>query len=723
MKKFLIGTVIIIVLALSINYILFYTSFYIDFNPKATITSSFKAENESIYILKDGEYERFEIRGVNIGNTVPGKFGTDYAIDKYDYLRWFKQIQEMGANTISVYQIMNADFYNALYQYNKDNDDPLYLIHGLTISDYSQNSHIDATDKDFYEDIIKQIYITVDILHGSRQVILNQASGLGFYLRDVSQWVMGYILGSGWNSYTIAYTNELHKDHYGYSGKYMYTSEDATAFESVLAMLGDTLIKYETERYKEQRLVSFFNWPSTDPFEYPEYITEFFKKCAEVDVENIKTTNQFMSGQFASYHAYPYYPGYLNYYENKEFWFADTQGDVNTYTAYLKMLMLHHTMPVVITEYGVPTARGMAHEDTNKGYNQGRNSEFEQGQIILDTYKQIKSVDCAGSLLFVWQDDWTRTTWNTQHSVDEKRSPYWSDAQSSDQGFGLLAFDPGKKEVLCHVDGDIDEWLDILPVAKAKDMSLFMQYDEKYIYFLVHKENYNHISDVLYIPIDTTDKSGSNYSADHDVRFDSYADFLMVINGKEESRILVQERYDTLRAMYNQYIEGVNPYTDPANVNSPKFNKIQLILQLEAVEKINNPELMASTYETGHLTYGNSNPHSQDYNSLADFYIEGDYIEIRIPWQLLNFSDPSKMRIHDDYYLHYGVEFMTINKLFVGIGSVDYKGHIIHMNEFLLKKWDESVAYHERLKQSYYMIKEAWTNEILKKEVQGAVDE
>jgi len=715
MKKFLIATVIVISLAIGINYILFFTSFFIDFNPDAPVMTIFNTDNESIYILKNGKYERFEIKGVNIGNTIPGSFGTDYSITKYDFLRWFRQIQEMGANTIRVYQIMNADFYNALYQYNKDNDNPLYLLHGLTISDYVQNSHINAMDEDFYKEIIKNTYILVDIIHGNRQLVLNQASGYGFYLRDVSPWVIGYILGSNWNSNTIAYTNKLHDTHEGYSGKYMYTSEEATAFESVLAMIGDTIIDYESKRYKEQRLISFFNWPSTDPFEYPDYITEFFKKCASVDVEHIKTTDAFISGHFASYHAYPYYPGYLNYFENKEFWFKDDQGNVNTYTAYLKMLKLHHSIPIVITEFGVPTARGMAHEDTNKGYNQGRNTEYEQGKIIIDTYEQIKSVNCAGSLLYIWQDDWTQATWNTQHAVDEKRLIYWSDSQSSDQGFGILSFDPGEEDVLCHVDGDITEWENINPAVINGDMKIYMQYDEKYIYYLVYKKNYDEKSDILYIPIDTTPKTGSNYSTEYDVRFDAYADFLIVIDGQEETRILVQERYDTLKALYDQYVNGVNPYSNPPQKNSPVFNQIRLILQLESVEKINNPDLMAQTYETGILTHGNSNPKDDEYNSLADFYINEDYIEMRIPWSILNFSDPSKMKVHDDYYENYGVEFINIKGIGIGIGSNQNKGNIIKMSPFKLKGWDK-VTYHERLKQSYYMIKQVWTSEGMTKD-------
>ena len=50
----------------------------------------------------------------------------------------------MGAHTVRVNTILNDEFYNALYEYNKNNDDPLWLIHGVWINDYVQNSHRDA---------------------------------------------------------------------------------------------------------------------------------------------------------------------------------------------------------------------------------------------------------------------------------------------------------------------------------------------------------------------------------------------------------------------------------------------------------------------------------------------------------------------------------------------------------------------------------------------------
>ena len=165
-----------------------------------------------------------------------------------------------------------------------------------------------------------------------------------------------------------------------------------------------------------------------------------------MSVEHIKPTDQFLSGQFASYHVYPYYPDYLTYIDDwSQFGITDQSaydigsGKRNTYRAYLSMLTQHHTIPVVISEFGVSTGRGMAQRDANTGRNQGNMSETEQGQALVDCYEDIMAAGCAGSCVFSWQDEWFKRTWNTMYAVDLTRTPYWSDYQTNEQYFGLLS--------------------------------------------------------------------------------------------------------------------------------------------------------------------------------------------------------------------------------------------------------------------------------------------
>ena len=149
---------------------------------------------------------------------------------------------------------------------------------------------MDAYDERFFDTLIEDCRTLVDILHGNKKISLGRyaSAGSGTYKHDISQWVIGYILGVEWEGQTVEFTNQNYKDqpeYTSYTGKYMYTDGEASVFEALLCRVGDKIIEYETERYKQQRMVAMSNWPTTDPFVYPEKVSRYLTKCAEIDVE------------------------------------------------------------------------------------------------------------------------------------------------------------------------------------------------------------------------------------------------------------------------------------------------------------------------------------------------------------------------------------------------------------------------------------------------------
>ena len=736
MKKFIIIVASVLLLYMGWDYIYYHLGIYINFGREKEVSTFMKADGNTIYMYQEaaGSYIPFEIKGVNMGSGEPGQWPTDFHIDKDTYKRWFAWIQEMGANTIRMYTIQADDFYDAFYEYNSQREEegktPLWMLQGVWVNDYVQNSHRDAYDDDFLATFLNDCRTMVNVIHGKQKISLGRvaSAGSGTYTHDVSRWVIGYILGVEWEDVTVAYTDHKYEGlegYMGYEGKYLQTTPEASPFECMLARVGDTVIEYETQRFGTQRLLAFANWPTTDPFDYGSEIKRFFEKCARVDVEHIQATDDFLAGQFASYHVYPYYPDYLQYESDwtvfgisrkPEYYM---EGELNTYRAYLDMLTRHHEMPVVISEFGVSTGRGMAQIDANTNRNQGHMSEEEQGEAIALCYEDIRAAGCAGCCVFTWQDEWFKRTWNTMYAVDLKRTTYWSDYQTNEQYFGLLSFDPGEIESVCYVDGDVSEWTEDDIVSENHGMALSMKYDEKFIYFFVQKENLDFGDRSIYIPIDITPKSGSTFCAEHGITFDRAADFLIVINGKEDSRVLVQERYEALRANYAENVYGFDTYIkgNEPDVDSPSFININMILKLDTVsERYLETGGTAQTFETGLLEYGNANPKSSEFDSLADFISEEDYIEIKIPWQLFNFADPSRMMIHDDYYDgNYGVTYINIDKMYVGIADETDRERKdsqaaprIKLSPYLLKGWGNKVTYHERLKASYYKLQKIW---------------
>lgn len=691
MKKFIILITSILITLFLIFLSIYVFGFYINTNKK--VSSFTSNDSESIYV----NGEKFNIKGVNLGSGIPGHFATDFQIDKKTYKRWFKQIQEMGANTIRVYTILNTEFYDAFYEYNKNNKNPLYLLHGVWVDDYILNSKNDATA--FKDDLLEDSKVVIDIIHGRKYLYKNDKYSSGLYNKDISKWVLGYIIGVEWEDITVSYTDNKN-DNYKYEGKYLSTKENTTPFVNMLAYIGDNVISYESEKYGNQRFISFSNWPITDPFDYDEKITNLFKKCAKVDVEQIEFNDSFIGGTFASYDVYPYYPDYLSY-ETSNDKYKDKYGRINTYEDYLIRLNKHHTIPVLVSEFGVSTGRGMAQKDKYTNYNQGNMNELEQGKALVSMYNSIIEAGSAGAIVFTWQDEWFKKSWNTMQNVNLNFTPYWSDIQTNGQYFGLLSFDPGNNKSISYVDGDISEWNVNDTVIDEQNKHLFMKYDEKYVYIMANIKNVSNKK--IYIPIDITPNSGSKKTNISSNLYDRDIDFLIEIDGKDNSRMYVHEYYDALNAMYSENITGKNIYFYPPDKNSNVFNKINLILKIETFTQTSTSEL----FETGKLKYGNGNPKSKDFDSLADFIINKDVVELRIPWQLLNFSNPSKMMIHDDYYKNYGIKEMNIDKLYIGLG---YEDEDIELKKFNLAGWDKNVTYHERLKDSYFILKDYWTS-------------
>ena len=719
MKRFLMISGVVVLCILLFDWLYFYTG--VLYFPRAGQPEYWsKAEGTTLYLDAGEGFAPFEIRGVNMGFGKPGYYPAEHAITKKEYLRWFRQIQEMGGNMLRIYDLADEKFYEAFYEYNRGNPEPLYLLHGVWVDDYLINATYSALDEEFYRPFLDSCMEVVDTVHGR-----NKSGDFGglfpeHYRWDISPWVYGYIPGVEWPAALVAYTDNSVAQQPQFEGTYFRT-EDAGNFEILLAGIGEEMVSYETKKYGEQRVIAFSNWATTDPLTYPDALLEHFKKAAMLDVEHILPTEAFGPGQFASYHVYPHYPDYCSFLPEHE---------ENTYLQYLTALNGHHTMPVVISEFGVPSSRGISGSEDGLGRNQGSMSETGQGQALISMYEDIMQAGSAGGLVATWQDEWYKRTWNTLAKVDLESTPYWSDYQTSSQSFGLLSFDPGEEHSVCYVDGDASEWPEEALVGERDGARLSMLYDEKFLYFLVEQEGFDIGGDTLYLPIDTTPNSGAAHADDFSVSMSGGADFLLELNGREGSRLWVQAYYDIVDALFYDQVSAQDIFskTFPAK-DSGSFLPVRMLEQRQLYYA--RSELVSSgsagdvpltiheydaenpfhycvrkVFETGRLTYGNANPTAEDFNSLADFCAGDGLVEIKLPWQLLNFADPSKMNIHDDYYKHFGVEYLHIDEMHVGVGDGSRE---IVLWPFALEQLGRKPSYHERLKESYYILRDYWT--------------
>ncbi|MGL4363283.1 MAG: family 2 glycosyl transferase, partial [Cellulosilyticaceae bacterium] len=480
---------------------------------------------KDIEIYKNGKWEKTFLKGVNIGSGKPGYFPGEFGIEKKEYKKWFKQIQEMNSNVIRVYTLQMPDFYEALYEHNKNNKNPLYLMHGVWVDEDAMLETLDAFTPQIIDTFKAEIGKIIDVLHGNASIDKVVGRGYGKYKKDVSEYVLGYILGVEWDPYFVKETNEKYKGMKDYNGKWLYT-ENANPIEIFLADSGNYAIDYEATMYDTQKIIAFTNWLTTDVIDHQDEIEEA-NRIANIDESKIKSKESFKSGLFVSYHVYPYYPDFLNT-DEKYTGYKDENGKQNAFKAYLDDLITYfEDRPVIISEFGVPTSRGIAHEDESRGFNQGMIEERNQGEMNKELLQDIHSTGYAGAIIFSWQDEWFKRTWNTMDITENEGRAYWSDKMTNEQSFGLLTFDPGENKSVSYVDGNIKEWKNKDIVSENENMKIYMKSDEAYVYFRINKKNLDLNNEEIMIPIDITEKSGSKKINGYDITFNENADFII----------------------------------------------------------------------------------------------------------------------------------------------------------------------------------------------------
>lgn len=688
-----------------------------------------KTSNRYLEVKKNGQWEKILIKGVNMGISKPGAFPGETAITKDEYLRWFKQIGAMHANAVRIYTLHPPAFYEAFYEYNQTAKEPLYLFHGAWVNEEIFVGKQDAYHKEVVEGFQKELKNMIDIVHGKADLPKQTGHASGEYRYDISKYVLGYIIGIEWNPEVVLNTNSAHKGKAQYSGTYFQT-KNGSPFEIWLANMMDYTAKYEEEQYNWQHTMSFTNWVTTDLLEHPSEPSEDEDKVA-VNPNHISKKDDYQAGLFASYHIYPYYPDFLNYEKDYQK-YVNKQGEKSSYGAYLHDLISVHTMPVLVAEFGVPSSRGKTHENIN-GMNQGFLSEEEQGEMDTKLLQMIIDEKYAGGLVFTWQDEWFKRTWNTMDYDNPNRRPYWSNIQTNEQHFGLLSFDPGKYEPTIYVDGQDADWnkLNIKPfyqnTSKEENLKeVMVTSDEQQLNI---KMTFNQPVDITkestYILFNTIEGQGKKkveLTDGFNIDADFGIDFIAKIADKENSELLVDSYYDVFYYQYGFRLKMIDQKKNVNKVNNGVFNPIRLALNKELT--ILDKKIPFFSYETGKLMYGNGNPESENFNSLTDISINKDkkIMEVRIPWALLNVKDPSQKEITANLWKK-GLEgsehidgiqlaFISVkgNNIVSSLPSL-HETNLIKEDDTKIYKWDkwEEPLYHERLKQSYYILQKAFS--------------
>jgi len=622
-------------------------------------------------------FEIVYVKGVNLSFAKPGKYLTEFPRNTDAYLDWFRLVREMNANVIRIYTILRPEFYRALRDFNRGRDaaDRLLLVQGIWAELPEESRFRDA---DYVEQIRQEIRSAVDVVHGRANIAQRYGHAHGDYRTDVANDVLAFIFGREWEPSAV---NRFHAiDTRGaFDGEYL-TIESANPMETWLTEMLDHLVGYEQQTYTTQRPVAWMNWPTLDALHHPSEATfaesvPFRRAAGErsigvppvdeiydddaitLDETKLVPTRAYRAGVFASHHVYPYYPDFMR----NEPRYADAEG--GHYRGYLDHLKAHYRdIPLLVSEYGVPTSRAVGRYHP-EGLDHGGHSEQQQAQALKRMTADIRAAGCAGGIVFSWIDEWVKRSWMVAGTEGQDRR--WYNAMDPEESYGLLSMLPAERH---KMRGDPAAWdastliqvqgrAQVLhPLRDGSDASrrlerLFVDSDAGYLYLRLDVGGRIDWSDSAYVlAVDTfgDDEGDHTLPLDLDVQSEVGIEFVVVLHGTR-SRVLIDDRYNRTRfaeVLARQAGRSGWEFHDDYRLERNDDGRFaELVIPLGRKFGRDGTIYPERTYPAGLLEHGNLNE-----DSAADWLYTPDrnMLELRIPWGLLYFSDPSRREVLGD---------------------------------------------------------------------------
>ncbi len=637
-----------------------------------------RARGDRFEIVSGGRARPMFVRGINLGAAPPGHFPGEFAITKAEYLRWLRFARTLHANAIRVYALHPPEFYQALKEENDAHPrDPIWLFQEVWTELPDGNDFWDETFMDGFD---SEIRTAMDAIHGNAVLAPRPGRAAGAYTADVSPYVAGWLLGREWEPYSVRVTEQRHRATNSFKGNF-FSVDPGTAMECWLGRELDLAATYEARRYGLARAVSFVNWPTLDVMRHPtEYErggheAEHDEDAFSVDPAKIRPRHPASPasrtlGYFANYHVYPYYPDFMNLDPGYSA-YRDRHGACN-YAGYLADLKSHtRGLPLLVGEFGVPTSRGIAHQQP-QGIDHGGMSEEEQGRNDARLLEDIQETGCAGGLLFALYDEWFKVNWLVARGEQPRdRDPIWHNLLDPEENYGLLGFDPPPA---IHVDGNVADWSGVAPYASAPEgacvRALYVTSDQNRLYLRIDLPPKT--PSAVGVALDVLDPARGDQRLPRPLNatWSRGAEFMLLVEpgnpGARGSRAPRAELFIDRAMNYSRWarvmVDGnPAPHTAPYRpVKNQDGRYIPLLIETNR-ERVSRSGVFypALHLDWGRLEPGREPPRAASWPGTAPVYAYDPHaewtvsdtrrtIEIAIPWGLLNVGDPSSRSVLDD---------------------------------------------------------------------------
>jgi tetratricopeptide (TPR) repeat protein len=632
----------------------------------ATLQIVARTRGRQFEVATTSGWRPFYVRGVNLGVALPGRYPSDFPMDSTQYAGWLDTLATMHANTLRVYTILPPAFYRALRGWNVSHpQQALWLIHGVWAELPPKH---DFNDRAWQAEFQAEMRRVVDVVHGSASIPMRAGHAGGRFDADVSPWVLAYIIGREWEPFAVKAFNAAHPIG-SFQGRYFQVSR-APAMDLWLVEQCDLMLRREAEAYNALRPIAYTSWPTLDPLHHPSEATtaeeaawrkrsgrrseakklEYENDAVSLDPSLARPTSGNPAGWFASYHAYPYYPDFMLL--EPGYQRARSAEGPSSYFGYLRALVEYHdATPTLISEYGVPSSRGIAHLHP-QGWNHGGHDERSMARIDARLTREIRESGAAGSILFAWMDEWFKKNWAViDYELPADNTRLWHNVMDAEQNYGILGEYAGRETSTPRLGGDPEPWR-ALPLLQRVDIAapwapraLRIGYNESFVFISAElpagKFPWDSLS--IQLAIDTyLPKVGQHRLPGSVAHSDLGFEFLVELAGPERGFLRVipdYNRHDTRLdpATGDDFGRFARRPVTTRNREDGRFDSLAIVTNRARFGR-DGTFYRARGYDRGRLRYG-----TESASTLADWFLDerAGLLELRIPWDLLNVTDPS----------------------------------------------------------------------------------
>jgi hypothetical protein len=524
----------------------------------------------------------------------------------------------------------------------------------------------------------------------------------------------------------------MHPDGAGWAGRFL-TLDGGTATDAWMAKACDYLIGYEMDTYGTQRPMAYTNWPTLDPLNHPSETTvaqevairsalgeavarsplEYDNDATGLDATLVRPTEAFPAGYFASYHVYPYYPDFMIL--DAPYQASRSSEGPSNFFGYLQALKHYHAgMPVVISEYGLPASIGIAHLQP-QGWHHGGLTEAAMAEADARLTREIAEAGMAGGIVFAWIDEWFKKNWIViDFEIPLERNRLWFNRLDAEQHYGMIALEPIPAVSGMTLDDRTVAWSTVPILYHDRDGSTLKgAADEAYLWLYLDLQD--PLPPELLIGIDMVgpDAGQTRWPGAAGPEIPVGVEFVLQLQDGR-LRLLAERGSNVFR------LKNVRPGADPEpeivapaddsrppgffagrfeqHYNDPYISRQRDDGQYDSLLVITNrprfardgTEYAALGYDRGLLPQGNAP------DGLWSVDLAAGVLEIRIPWNLLNVTDPSERRVLQDQP---GTRFGTMTVPDIGIvvavpGAQEWRswpasGSALDVARFTWPTWDE----------------------------------